>query len=60
MVHIIKRSDHRGNEGTWEKTISQPREIRKCLSEMMMEMMPKLNLDGGLTDMEGKEDMEVF
>lgn len=60
MVHIIKRSDHRGNEGTWEKTVSQPREIRKCLSEVMMERMPKLNLEGGLTDMEGKEDMEVF
>lgn len=60
MVHIIKRSNHRGNEGTWEKTISQPREIRKCLSEVMIEMMPKLNLEGGLTDMEGKEDMEVF
>lgn len=53
MVHIIKRSNHRGNEGTWEKTISQPREIRKCLSEVMIEMMPKLNLEGGLTDMEG-------
>lgn len=46
VVLIIKRSHHRGNEGTWEKTISQHREIRKCLSEVMMEMMPKLNLKG--------------
>lgn len=45
VVHVIKRSHHRGNEGTWEKIISQHREIRTCLSEVM-EVMPKLNLKG--------------